>query len=174
MSGVLSNILQGKTPGHVRTWGRSWGGSWVPWVARGDPETLPEEFHAEDAAHVGAAAAAAAAASTVVLAPNDGSPIADGVSSDAGGGGGGGAEGKGDASEGEPTGEGGGGATLKEGRWLPTELARFVTHLEESLHKDGRSERPGARARMATSAKSDACAVSDIILPVVNEVCSCS
>lgn len=162
MSGVLSNVLQGKTPEHLRTWGRAWGGSWVPWAARVDPETLSEEFNVENAAPVGAvvnAAAAAAAAHTTVLAPPLEASIRENVASDEGGGGGGSAEGDGDAREEDPKVDSGG-ATLKEGRWLPTELARFVTHLEDSLHKDGRSERPGARAGMAASANSDSSAVS--------------
>lgn len=31
---------------------------------------------------------------------------------------------------------------FEEGRWLPTELARFVEHLDGSLHAGGRSQRP--------------------------------
>lgn len=147
----MSGVLQGKTPKHLRKWGPPWGGSWVPWASRGDPETLSREGD-ETAAPVGAAATATAAAATAALAAA-GTPLAiDGAPVDVERG----------VVEGQESGEGvngqkAGGATLKEGRWLPTELARFVTHLEDSLHKDGRSERPGARAGAA--ARADACVV---------------
>ena len=31
--------------------------------------------------------------------------------------------------------------SVREGKWLPTELVRFVAHLDDSLHKDGKSKR---------------------------------
>eukprot|EP00752_Nemacystus_decipiens_P003301 g3055.t1 len=147
--GFISSVLQGKTPKNLRKWGPPWGGSWVPWASRGDPETLPREGD-ENTPPVGAAATATAAATAAAFAAAGTSPAIDGAPLDAGDGG---AEGQ-EAGEGV-NGQRAGGATLKEGRWLPTELARFVTHLEGSLHKDGRSERPGARAGAA--ARADAC-----------------
>lgn len=150
MSGVLSNVLHGKTPKNLRKWGPPWGGSWVPWAARGDPEMLPREGD-DNAAPEGAAAAAAAAAAGTPPAIN-GAPVDVAEGDD-----GAGVEGQ-EGSDSSVNRQKAGGATLKEGRWLPTELARFVTHLEESLHKDGRSERPGARAGAAASA--DTCVVS--------------
>lgn len=152
MSGVLSNVLQGKTPKHLRKWGPPWGGSWVPWASRGDPETLSRE-DAENVAPVGAAATAAAAATVASAAGTP--PVITGAPEDVRGGDGGSVEGQ-EGGEGV-NGQKAGGATLKEGRWLPTELARFVTHLEESIHKDGRSERAGARAGAAANA--DSCVV---------------
>lgn len=159
MSGVLSNVLQGKTPKHLRKWGPPWGGSWVPWAARGDPEALSHEGD-ENAAPVGAAAtataaAADAAADAAAFTAAGAAPAMHGDPVDVGEGGGGSVEGQ-EGGEGV-SGQKAGGAALKEGRWLPTELARFITHLEESLHKGGRSERPGARAGAAAGA--DACVV---------------
>ena len=31
--------------------------------------------------------------------------------------------------------------SVREGKWLPAELVRFVTHLDGSFHKDGKSKR---------------------------------
>ncbi|CAM9608442.1 unnamed protein product [Ectocarpus sp. 6 AP-2014] len=135
MSGVLSTALQRKTPGRPRKWGGSpWGGSWVPSAWRDDPESVPEAPDAEyTPPDVGAA----------VLSASGTPPSVNGASL--------GTEGGGSAWDGLGGEDGdstrqvaGGDAMVKEGRWLPTELARFVTHLEHSLHKDGRSERRGA------------------------------
>eukprot|EP00903_Cladosiphon_okamuranus_P020831 g19131.t1 len=152
--GFISNVLQGKTPKHLRKWGPPWGGSWVPWASRGDPETLAHEGD-NNAGTVGAAATATAAAAAAALAAKGAPASIHDAPMNLEDGGGGSMEGK-DGREGI-SGQKAGGATLKEGRWLPTELARFITHLDESLHKDGRSERPGARAGAAASA--DACVV---------------
>lgn len=34
----------------------------------------------------------------------------------------------------------GSGKVLREGRWLPTEMARFIEHVDSSLHANGRSQ----------------------------------
>lgn len=173
MSGVPSNVSKGKAPSKSsRKWGPPWGGSWVPWASRGDPETLSHDGadynddgdNSAAAPDVGAAAAAvaeaeAAAVSTARTAAAAAATISGTGGVEGGGGGGGGGEGR-DTGEGEQQQQqpGRGTAAVKEGRWLPTELARFVRHLEDSIHRDGRSERPGARAGAASSAGS--CVVS--------------
>lgn len=156
--------MSGKTPKHLRKWGPPWGGSWVPWAARGDAaDRLSRQGALEGAAaapDAGATAAAAAVAAAAALAavgtsPTIGAPAGDAAEGE--GEGDGGAEAQDDPGSETETGDGqrvGRGAAVKEGRWLPTELARFVTHLEDSLHKDGRSERPGARSGAATRAES--------------------
>jgi len=157
--------MSGKTPKHLRKWGPPWGGSWVPWAARGDADKLSRDGSLEgaaadagaaapDAAAAASAAAIAAAAALAAAGPVPTiNPNGDAVKGESGGDGW--AEGQGGLG-GEPDDgqRAGRGAAVKEGRWLPTELARFVTHLEDSLHKDGRSERPGATSGAATRAES--------------------
>ncbi|CAN0374571.1 unnamed protein product [Pylaiella littoralis] len=171
MSGVPSNVSKGKAPSKSsRKWGPPWGGSWVPWASRGDPETLSHDGadynddgdNSAAETDVGAAAAAvaeaeAAAVSTARTAAAAAATISGTGGVEGGGGGGGGGDGR-DTGEGEQQQQqqqpGRGTAAVKEGRWLPTELARFVRHLEDSIHRDGRSEQPGARAGAASSAGS--------------------
>lgn len=82
---------------------------------------------------------------------------------------------------GEEESRAGNGRAVKEGRWLPTELARFVAHLDESLHKDGRPQR--ARPRRHAGMAENSCVVRVfitcallyfVVVVVVRCCCCCS
>lgn len=209
MSGLLSSVWKdSKTNVFTRKWGSSWGSGWVPWGSTGksiggEKDQAKAAFEAKEAAaevkteiaeiaEIAASASAAAAAAATVAASE--SAMAHTASAnimlDAGTGKGTvhqAPEGTGENVEGdgrETEAESGGVETrrvLKEGRWLPTELARFVSHLDESLHKGGKSERQGFRsakrrsdvaAAGAASApgqgrKSNSCLVSCVIAPFI-------
>lgn len=143
MDGLLSTMWKrSKTYYFIRKWapwGRE-GGGWVPWGGGDKTKTA-----AATAAEV--AAAAAEVETEIASAALDVSTL-----------------GEGDDVQGDfqrysgvgvrvqmgSTGGGGGSVdidsvhsndkALREGRWLPTELVRFVEHVDSSLHAEGRSQ----------------------------------
>lgn len=162
MSGTT---LSKEKPGNK--WAPWGGGKWVPWggnwnsnsgeknnknkkktrvTADDDDDDDKEEEEEEDISEIVETGASAAVATALASA----SASANGVDwsidagnaelSDTRGGGVEGAVGQNKAGE-----EEGGSRTLKEGRWLPTEMARFVEHLDTSLHRDGKTERKRRR-----------------------------